>query len=239
MLYPPKGTLPVTLCGQELWLLPSRALLWPRLRLMVLAGLHIGVNAGQDAVQDDGGVGARTAPADVQRLLQLVKRLQPQRLVALGPSLRGREQDPTGTGASELVAWFRKAFSGQLDVVRSDLEHDTSSLQQHAGRRHQPWWTTDVHPSQWTNELRIGPFYFRERCQHAEPATTQGTPFVIAAQRGEGRPGASHTTDHPQFCLLEDCLLLPPFSDAAPHAHGAVCRGQRAPIANGNVAWAA
>jgi hypothetical protein len=234
MLYPPTGTLPITLCSQELWLLPSRALLWPRLRLMVLAGLQIG-----QAVPDEHQVGARTKSVDAQRFLRLIERFQPQRIVVLGPVFRGREHQATGAFKSVLVDWARRTFSGQLDVVRSDVEKSTSSLRRHGPTPRLPQKTTDLHPSRWTNKLQIGPFSFREWCEHGGPDTTAGASFVIAAQRGEGRQAASHTTDHPHFCLLEDCLLLAPFSDKASHAHKAECRGQRAAIIDGKVAWEA
>jgi hypothetical protein len=202
---------------------------------MVLAGLH----TGQDAVPEDGRIGDRTTSDDAQRLLQLFERLQPQRLVVLGPVFRERADHPTGAAESELVAWFRKGFSGQLDVVRSDVDNGTPSPKQQEGTQVRPQWTTGIEPSQWTNALQIGPFYFREWRQHGAPDTTGGASFVIAAQLGEERTAASDTTDHPHFCVLEDALLLAPFSDAALHANGAECRGQRAAIVNGNVAWGA
>jgi hypothetical protein len=200
---------------------------------MVLAGLHI----GQDAVSDGGRIGAQTTSADAQRLLQVFERLQPQRLVVLGPVFRERADQPTGAAESDLVAWFRKSFSGQLDVVRSDVEKGTPSPQQQAGTQARPQWRAGIQPSQWTNALQIGPFYFSEWRQHSAPDTTGGASFVIAAQRGDQRAAASETTDHPHFCVLEDALLLAPFSDAALQAHGAECRGQRAAIVNGTVAW--
>jgi hypothetical protein len=232
MLYPPTGTLPITLCGQELWLLPSRALLWPRRRLMVFAGLRV-----DQALSDDQKAGAQTMSADTQRFVRLIERLQPQRLVALGPAFCTQERPATGAVESEVVDWVRRTFSGRLDVVRSDMEKGASSIQRLGEPPHRLQKTPGEQFPRWTDGVKIGPFFFREWCGHAEPDTTEGASCIIAAQREEGRQTASRTTDPPHFCLLEDCLLLAPFSDATPHAHRAECHGHRAAIVDGKVAW--
>jgi len=170
---------------------------------MVLADARI----GPDVCSTEGGNQVVAMSTGRQRLSQLVERLHAQRLVVLGPVFEGPDSDQVGTRGLELTAWFREAFSGQLDVGWEGLEESISSTSRHAGSEN---------PTQWTRGLRIRPFYFREWCQTGAEDTAKGAPVIIAARGGASRLTTSHSAEHPHFYQREDCLLLAPFSESVP-----------------------
>ncbi len=83
------GGLPVRWLGEELHLLPERALFWPRGGALFVADLHL----GKEAVFRSRGIPIPegSGPADLARLVSLVARLRPSQVVMLGDLIHGRE----------------------------------------------------------------------------------------------------------------------------------------------------
>lgn len=223
ILYLPTDALPVTLCGQELWPLPSWALMWPGLRLLAVAGPRIYQTPRREKNRAYG-----SASTDLQRLSQLVENLHLQRLVVLGVVLEGSGQNRMSRDSPQLISRFRKAFSGQLDVIREGVREDVPTTDHPGDARNL---------TSSTRELTVGPFCFQNRCwQEAEDLAREPL-FTIAAQRATSHPAVSHTTGPHHFCLQDDRLLVAPFSTTVPGPDYGGCSGHRAAIVDRSIRW--
>ncbi|QVL33782.1 ligase-associated DNA damage response endonuclease PdeM [Telmatocola sphagniphila] len=78
---------PITWGGQELWLLPERAVYWPAEKALLVADIHFGkeasFRASQIPIPDGTG-------RELQRLSQLIRTLECQELIILGDLLHSR-----------------------------------------------------------------------------------------------------------------------------------------------------
>lgn len=171
---------PIHLAGERLMLDPEGAVWWPARRLLAVADLHL------EKGSSFAGKGALLPPYDsratLERLMPLVRRYGPARIVALGDSFHDRH------AASRLAAadWERiRALAAGAKLVWVLGNHDPAPP---AGL-----------PGQAVVEWREGPLAFRhegggetpELCGHHHPKAwvpTRGRPvsrpcFVVSPRR--------------------------------------------------------
>jgi DNA ligase-associated metallophosphoesterase len=115
----PSGAASTQIGGHEAWLLPERALNFPRQRILVIADLHVGKTAAfrAQALPMPGGV----TSADLDRLSQLLVANRSERLVLLGDLLHAKAGRAPRT-LDALAAW--RARHAALDVVLVRGNHD-------------------------------------------------------------------------------------------------------------------
>jgi DNA ligase-associated metallophosphoesterase len=181
--------------GESVWLLPERALWWPRGRVLFVADLHLGKAATYRALGQP--VPAGTTQVNLARLSGLLLRYLPAQLVLLGDFLHAA-QARTPSVLGSIAAW-REEFAA-LGCVLVRGNHDSR-----AG---------DPPPSlaiQVVDEpFEVGPF---AACHHPQRHATLG---VIAGHlhpalrlHGAGRDRVRL----PCFCMEAGLAILPAFGE--------------------------
>lgn len=187
--------LTVRYCGEQLLLLPERALWWPAGRTLFIADLHIGKAAAYRALGQP--VPAGTTQENLTRLSGLVHRHEPEQLIFLGDLLHAA-QSRTESVLLALHEW-RAAFPSLACVlVRGN----------HDGRAGDPPPALQIEV---VNEpWLIGPF---AACHHPQRHATHG---VIAGHwhpavqlHGPGRDSLRL----PCFCFESRQAVLPAFGE--------------------------
>ncbi len=187
--------------GEELWLLPARALWWPARRMLVVADTHF----GKGSLLRDAGLAVPRGPEgeDRVRLTTLVRRYQARALVVLGDFLHG-PLAPDDPECAEIEAW--RASLAAVDVVVVAGNHDRG-----VRRRWLP-------PVEWREAaLCEGPFQFVH--DDADPAggerlTDAARPFTLSGHvhpvvwLGSPRRRGPRV---PVFWRRRDGLVLPSF----------------------------
>jgi uncharacterized protein len=199
------GAVSVEVCGETLWLLPERAVFWPRERALLVADLHIGK---AEAFQRSGlAVPGAVGQSDFDRLRQLlslaVSAVGSCRLVILGDLVHAR----VGI-TDELTSRWRAllaSFDG-LEAVLIPGNHDRVG----AGL------LTAWKLARWADPTILGPFTLTH-----DPVVRAGA-FVIG---GHIHPavslGPSRRYRVPAFWLSPHRMVLPAFSDfTAGGTHG-------------------
>lgn len=131
---PPEGVLEIDVAGERLWLLPERAIYWPRQHLLLVADAHLGKAA---AFRQAGfPIPSGTTEENLERLATLVERYRAARVVFLGDLVHSRI---AREAASAAFARWRSRFAA-LDVVLVRGNHD-----RHAGDPGPDWRMTVVH----------------------------------------------------------------------------------------------
>ncbi|MFV8835401.1 ligase-associated DNA damage response endonuclease PdeM [Aquisalimonas sp.] len=131
---PPPGAVCCRAAGERLWLLPGRALVWPRRRTLVIADPHFG--KGGVFRRRGVPVPAGGTDADLQRLSLLLERTGAERLLVLGDFFHGRPE--AGEPWLDRFTAWRQAH-GALTVTVVAGNHD-----RHAGAP-DPAWALDWH----------------------------------------------------------------------------------------------
>ncbi|SEO95820.1 ligase-associated DNA damage response endonuclease PdeM [Aquisalimonas asiatica] len=157
---PLAGAAPCDVAGERLWLLPGRALLWPRRRSLLVADPHFGkggVFRRRGVPVPAGGTGA-----DLQRLSSLLARTAAERLVILGDFFHGRPEagEPW---LDRFTTWRQAHDAATVTVVAGN--HD-----RHAGAP-DPAWALDWHDAPLTEP----PFLLAH-----EPVTARDGAYVLA-----------------------------------------------------------
>ncbi|MES2911003.1 MAG: ligase-associated DNA damage response endonuclease PdeM [Pseudomonadota bacterium] len=193
---PGPGTpLAVSWVGEELLLLPERALWWPAQRVLMIADLHIGKaatyrNLGQP-------VPSGTTRENLRRISRLLLQYRPALLLFLGDFLHAA-QARTPSVLHALDEW-RQEFS-DIDVLLVRGNHDSRAGDPPESLNikvvEEPW--------------LIGPFAACHHPQsHATHAVIAGHLHPVVSLRGRGR-------DHlrlPCFCFEERRAVLPAFGE--------------------------
>jgi DNA ligase-associated metallophosphoesterase len=109
----------IELAGEQLALLPQKALWWPRERTLVVADIHFGKAAAFRALGVP--VPRGTTTQNLEALDELVGLHAPVRIVFLGDFLHARAAHAPATQAA-LLAWRERHPSLQLTLVRGN--HD-------------------------------------------------------------------------------------------------------------------
>lgn len=117
------GTVAIAVDGEQLVLLPQKAVFWPRERMLVIADIHFGKAA---AFRSWGiPVPKGTTTENLDALDELVNLTGAQHVLFLGDFLHARAAHAAGTQAA-MLAWRRRRCELVLTLVRGN--HD-----KHAG----------------------------------------------------------------------------------------------------------
>jgi DNA ligase-associated metallophosphoesterase len=109
----------IELAGEQLALLPQKAVLWPRERTLVVADIHFGKAASFRA--HGVPVPRGTTTQNLDALDELIEMYEPERIVFLGDFLHARAAHALATQAA-LLAWRQRRPRLQLTLVRGN--HD-------------------------------------------------------------------------------------------------------------------
>lgn len=86
---------PLTVEGEELWLLPDKAVYWPARRCLLIADAHFGKASAYRSLGQP--VPQGTTTANLERLDRLVSALPCAQLIFLGDFLHGPGSHASGT----------------------------------------------------------------------------------------------------------------------------------------------
>ena len=184
--------LPVELQGEQLILLPQKAVYWPAQKTLLLADLHWGKSGH---FRKHGiAIPGNTQTQDEIRLAKLVATHKAQRLIIAGDLFHSRQNAET-----DLFAHWRKSHStlhidfitGNHDILPETFYHEN---------------TLTIHPE----GLRTGPFFIAHNVP--DPCST----FCIhghihPAIRISGKGRTSIKLDC--FCIDQTRMILPAFGD--------------------------
>lgn len=146
------GAVALRICGEDLLLHPERAVLWPRLRTVIVADTHFGKTGhfGRHGI----AVPAGSDEADRERLVRLVTTTHARRLIILGDFVHA-PLAPGSSDATSLESWARSLEPAHIHVVAGN--HDTGARP--GGRTALHWWEP---------ELLDPPFRFIHNCDHVD-----------------------------------------------------------------------
>lgn len=192
----PKGALPMHLAGEELWLLPGRALWWPRLQTLAVADVHFGKGASFRAAGVP--VPAGTTAANLSSLNQLIAETRLAHLLFLGDMFHSRTGREAATPA--LRSWRHAHPDLRITLVRGNHER-------HAG---------DPEPKleiELVDEpFQVGPIQFGHHPHWSRP----GSEGLLIAGHLHPVFEFAHGRERlrlPCFWLRNNCLVLPAFGD--------------------------
>lgn len=191
------GDFLVTVAGEEILLLPERAMFWPRRKTLFVADLHWG---HATALRRSGiPIPMGSTADDLGRLNQVLQRLQARRVVALGDLLHcHRSRQPELL--QQIDQWREATRHVEFVLVRGN--HD-----RRAGDPPASWEMTIVEEP--TVE---SPFVWR----HLPAASTNG--YVLAGHvhpLARLRGGGQQQVRLPCFHFTANCATLPAFSGLA------------------------
>lgn len=152
------GTLPLTVCGETLWLHPERAAIWRR--TVVVADTHFGKSSF--FARHGLAVPKGSDTDDRTRLTELIQAAQAQRLIVVGDFLHA----PLAADSAEaldLDTWARALAPVRITVVAGNHDRGTA----------RPSALIEWHE----RELREPPFRF---VHEAVPSTESGLPFTLS-----------------------------------------------------------
>jgi DNA ligase-associated metallophosphoesterase len=110
------------LSGEELWLLPERAIYWPARATLIVSDLHIGKAAAFRAAGVP--VPEQTTAATLDRLSRAAARTSAERILCLGDLLHAAS-GRTAAALEAVAAW--RTRHAQLRIVLVRGNHDTRS----------------------------------------------------------------------------------------------------------------
>jgi DNA ligase-associated metallophosphoesterase len=149
-LFDTTGALALELAGELVWLLPEKALYWPRERMLVIADIHFGKAASFRALGVP--VPAGTTSANLAALDRLVAQYGARQILFLGDFLHAKAAHAISTLAA-MQRWRAQCPELALTLVRGN--HDL-----HAGDP--PLWMSIVMADE---PMHMGPFAF---CHHPD-----------------------------------------------------------------------
>ena len=148
------GALALELAGELVWLLPEKALYWPRERMLVIADIHFGKAASFRALGVP--VPAGTTSANLAALDRLVAHYGARQILFLGDFLHAKAAHASSTLAA-MQRWRAQRPELGLTLVRGN--HDL-----HAGDP--PLWMSIAMADE---PMHMGPFAF---CHHPDLLAT-------------------------------------------------------------------
>jgi DNA ligase-associated metallophosphoesterase len=188
-----QGAWIATLAGEDLTLLPERALHWPRVSTLIVADVHLGKAASFRA----GGIPIPrgTTASDLSRLSVLIERTRAARLIVLGDFLHAPEGRVAALDAA-IRAWRQAHAALALTLVRGN----------HDERAGDP-------PASWGVEVVDAPHSLAPFALYHEPATPP-TGYALCGHVHPGARLSSAAGDSarlPCFVLGPRRALLPAF----------------------------
>lgn len=184
----------ITLLGEELYLLPERAIYWPAQQALLLADLHLGKSGH---FRKHGiAVSPDVLQKDLDRLASLLQRWKPEQVFFLGDLFHSRYNQEW-----EPFAELLKGFKGKATLVKRN--HDILKSEQYVAAGLELV----------GDHLDLGPF----RLIHEHPAEPeQGTPYCIAGHVHPGvwlQGGGRQRLKLPCYFFGEQHGLLPAFGN--------------------------
>lgn len=196
---PGKGTEIATIAGEELWLLPEKAIFWPRKSMLLISDLHLGKALH---FRKAGIPLPRNAESkDFIKMAKLFAEFEAEKVVFLGDLFHSsHNQDWDNFGV-----FLQHNSSSQHILVQGN--HDI--LKKHHYRRYGI--------SLYTQSYLERPFYFTHHPQETVPTdwyNLAGHVHPAVRLQGNGRQGLKL----PCFWFGENAGLLPAFASSAGHA---------------------
>lgn len=187
---PAAGSVPLTLAGQALYLLPQRALWWPAQQRLLVADVHLGKDQlfRQRGVAVPNGVVAR----DLQRLKALLQARPAARLTVLGDLVHAKPRASDGW-IGTLQAWLEELGRERLEVILGNHDRHMANLLDA--------WQIIHHP-----QLDLGGLHLR----HA-PNDITGAGIAGHLHPGIRLRAAGQSLRLPVFWLRNERLILPAF----------------------------
>jgi DNA ligase-associated metallophosphoesterase len=110
---------PISLCGEELWLLPEKAVYWPAQQALLVADVHFGKAAAYRSLGQP--VPQGTTQQNIAVLDALLKALPCRQLIFLGDFLHGPGSHATAT-LQALALWRARHRDLPMTLIRGN--HD-------------------------------------------------------------------------------------------------------------------
>jgi uncharacterized protein len=187
------GAAEISLQGEQLSLLPERAIYWAAHGVLAIADPHF----GKDDIFRRAGIALPRGPAiaDLQRLTRLIEQLRVKRLLILGDFVHGATR--TGDGFLHAFKVWREAHA-QVAVEVIAGNHDR--------REARSKWGGLV---EWRTEPRVeGPFVFVHEPEELESGYAIGGHIHPAVTL---RASASDAVRVPVFWVRKNYLVLPSY----------------------------
>ena len=184
---------PLMLEGEELWLLPDKAVYWPARRCLLIADAHFGKASAYRSLGQP--VPQGTTTANLQRLDRLLAAFPGAQVIFLGDFLHGPGSHASGT-LNALRAWRERHAGVALTLIRGN----------HDKRAGDP--PGDLNVEVVTEPLLMGPFALQhEPDAHASHHVLAGHVHPVYRLRGKGR----QSLRLPCFLIGNQVSLLPAF----------------------------
>jgi DNA ligase-associated metallophosphoesterase len=184
---------PVQLAGEELWLLPEKAIFWPVQQALLIADVHFGKAAAYRKLGQP--VPQGTTSQNIAVLDAMLGTLPCRQLIFLGDFLHGRGSHAVAT-LNALAEWRARHRDLAMTLIRGN--HDL--------RAGDPPASLNIHVV--PEPLLLGPFALQhEPVPHPERHVLAGHVHPVYWLNGKGR----QRLRLPCFKLGEDVSLLPAF----------------------------
>jgi DNA ligase-associated metallophosphoesterase len=185
--------LQLELRGEEVMLMPEKALWWPKEKILVVSDLHWGKSGH---FRKHGiAVPLQSQSADEMRLAKLLRSTGAERLIIAGDLFHSR----TNNQVASFVHFREQHADIRFDLVIGN--HDILKETEYEG----------YHLEQHQDCLTIGPFCFAHDMTRSEQFVVHGHvhPAVRIKARGSNQP----TLKLCCFAMQEDRLILPAFGE--------------------------
>ena len=184
---------PVRLAGEELWLLPEKAIYWPALQALLIADVHFGKAAAYRSLGQP--VPQGTTTQNIAVLDALMTALPCQRLIFLGDFLHGPGSHAVATLAA-LSQWRARHADIDMTLIRGN--HDKRAGDPPAA----------LNICVVTEPMLLGPFALQhEPIPYPERHVLAGHVHPVYRLHGKGRQSLRLAC----FRMGEDVSLLPAF----------------------------
>ena len=184
---------PLTLEGEELWLLPEKAVYWPARKCLLIADAHFGKASAYRSLGQP--VPQGTTTANLEGLDRLLSALPCEQLIFLGDFLHGPGSHASGT-LSALRAWRERRAGLRMTLIRGN----------HDKRAGDP--PRDLNIEVVAEPLLMGPFALQhEPDAHTSHHVLAGHVHPVYRLRGKGR----QSLRLPCFQIGTRLSLLPAF----------------------------
>jgi DNA ligase-associated metallophosphoesterase len=184
---------PVRLAGEELWLLPEKALYWPAQQALLIADVHFGKAAAYRRLGQP--VPQGTTATNIEVLDHLLAKLPCRQLIFLGDFLHGPGSHAAGT-LNALAEWRARHADLPMTLIRGN----------HDKRAGDPPASLNIRVV--SEPLLLGPFALQhEPIPHPERHVLAGHVHPVYRLNGRGRQSLRLAC----FRLGERLSLLPAF----------------------------
>ena len=184
---------PVRLAGEDLWLLPEKALYWPAQQALLIADVHFGKAAAYRRLGQP--VPQGTTASNIAVIEQLLAKLPCRQLIFLGDFLHGPGSHAPGT-LSVLAEWRSRYADLPITLIRGNHDKRAGDPPQSLNIRVVP------------EPMLLGPFALQhEPDPHAERHVLAGHVHPVYRLNGKGRQRLRLAC----FRLGERISLLPAF----------------------------